>query len=51
MAELRRWATRIAARYMGDEQAVAYGERNGVAGEILVRVSPTKIIGQASIAA
>ena len=51
VAELRRWATRIAARCMGDEQAVAYGERNGVAGEILVRVSPTKIIGQASIAA
>jgi hypothetical protein len=50
-AALRDWAARIAGRYMGAEQAEAYGERNGVPGEILVRVQPTRIIGQAEIAA
>jgi hypothetical protein len=44
--ELRVWATRIAGRYMGAEQAEAFGQRNGVPGEILVRVRPSRIIGQ-----
>lgn len=50
-AELRRWATRIAGRYMGADLAESYGQRNGVPGEILVRVQPTRIIGQAQISA
>ncbi|MDI2131785.1 PPOX class F420-dependent oxidoreductase [Yinghuangia seranimata] len=37
-AELRAWATRIGGRYMGADRAVEYGERNGVPGELLVRV-------------
>lgn len=49
-AELRRWATRIAGRYMGADQAEAYGKRNSVAGELLVRVKPTKIIAVKRIA-
>jgi PPOX class probable F420-dependent enzyme len=49
-AELRTWATRIAGRYMGQDQAEAYGQRNGVPGEILVRIQPTHIIGQGDIA-
>lgn len=44
------WATRIAERYMGTENAEAYGKRNGVPGELLVRVTPTKIIAQTGIA-
>lgn len=51
LAELRHWATRIAGRYMGADLAEAYGQRNGVPGEILVRVQPTRIIGQAQISA
>ncbi len=47
---LRTWATRIAARYMGAAQAAAYGERNAVPGELLVRVTPTRIVAQANIA-
>lgn len=47
--ELRHWATRIAGRYMGQEQAEAFGQRNGVAGEILVRVRPSRILGQDDI--
>ncbi|MBV2352823.1 PPOX class F420-dependent oxidoreductase [Streptomyces sp. J2-1] len=42
--EVRRWATRIAARYMGDDRAEEFGARNGVAGELLVRVSVDKVI-------
>jgi PPOX class probable F420-dependent enzyme len=44
LAEVRRWATVIGGRYMGADQAEAFGERNGVPGELLVRVEPTKII-------
>jgi PPOX class probable F420-dependent enzyme len=44
------WATRIGGRYMGAELAEAYGKRNGVPGELLVRVSPTKIIAQKDVA-
>ena len=46
MGELAYWATRIAARYMGEEQAEAYGKRNSVEGELLVRLRPTKIIAK-----
>ncbi|MBF6589970.1 MAG: PPOX class F420-dependent oxidoreductase [Ktedonobacterales bacterium] len=48
--DLRRWATRIGGRYMGADQAEAYGKRNGVEGELLVRVTPTKILARAGIA-
>jgi PPOX class probable F420-dependent enzyme len=48
--DVRAWATRIAARYMGNMRAKAYGARNGVPGELLVRVSPTRVIAQSGIA-
>ena len=41
--DLAQWATRIGGRYMGAEQAEAFGRRNGVEGELLVRLTPTKI--------
>ncbi len=47
---LRMWATRIAARYMGNELAEQYGARNGVPGELLVRVTLTKVIFAKDIA-
>ena len=47
---MRYWATRIAARYMGDDQAEAYGKRNAVPGELLVRVTPTKIVAFKGVA-
>jgi PPOX class probable F420-dependent enzyme len=47
--ELRLWATQIAGRYMGQDQAEAFGQRNGVPGEILVRVRPNRILGQDDI--
>jgi PPOX class probable F420-dependent enzyme len=37
-ADLLEWCTRIGGRYMGAEQAEAYGRRNAVPGELLVRI-------------
>lgn len=48
--ELLHWATRIAARYMGEEQADAYGRRNAVAPEMVVRVTPTKVTAVRDVA-
>jgi PPOX class probable F420-dependent enzyme len=46
---LRSWAARIGGRYMGSERAAEYGERNAVPGELLVRITPTRIVAQADI--
>ena len=47
---LRSWAARIGGRYLGAEQAARFAERNGVPGELLVRITPTRIVAQAGIA-
>jgi len=44
------WATAIARRYMGDDRADAYGKRNAVDGELLVRVTPTRVVAVADVA-
>jgi PPOX class probable F420-dependent enzyme len=49
-AALRAWATRIGGRYMGQDRAEAYGARNGVPGELVVRVRIVKVIAKAGIA-
>ena len=41
--ELVRTATAIAARYMGQDRAAEFGKRNGVPGELVVRLRPTKV--------
>jgi PPOX class probable F420-dependent enzyme len=48
--QLRVWATRIAGRYMGAELAEQFGRRNGVPGELLVRITPTRTVAHAGIA-
>ena len=48
--ELLLWATRIGGRYMGQEKAQAYGRRNAVPGELLVRLRPTHVVARAAIA-
>jgi PPOX class probable F420-dependent enzyme len=42
--EVRAFATRIGARYMGEDRAEEFGARNGVPGELVVRVTPSKIV-------
>ena len=48
--ELRSFATRIGGRYMGAERAEEYGDRNGVPGEVVVRLQIEKIIAKDDIA-
>ena len=42
--ELRRTATALGARYMGDDRAEEFGARNGVPGELVVRLHPSKVV-------
>ncbi|WP_435612478.1 PPOX class F420-dependent oxidoreductase [Streptomyces sp. bgisy159] len=50
LAEVRHWAARIGARYMGEERAEEFGARNGVAGELLVRMTIEKVVAKKAIA-
>lgn len=43
-AALLRSATAIGGRYMGAERAEEFGRRNGVPGELLVRLRPVKVV-------
>ena len=47
--DLLDWTTRIAARYMGADKAAAFGRRNAVPGEMLVRLTPTKVIAMKDV--
>jgi PPOX class probable F420-dependent enzyme len=46
---LLHWATRIGGRYMGAERAEEYGQRNAVSSELLVRITPQKILAHKNI--
>lgn len=48
--EVRAWAACIGGRYMGADQAVAYGARNGVPGELVVRLHRDKVIAVRDVA-
>ncbi|MCK1819997.1 PPOX class F420-dependent oxidoreductase [Streptomyces sp. XM83C] len=50
LAELWHWAARIGARYMGEDRAEEFGARNGVPGELLVRVTIDKVVAQKGVA-
>jgi PPOX class probable F420-dependent enzyme len=50
LEELLRFATAIAGRYMGADQAGEFGRRNAVPGELLVRLRPKRVIAQADVA-
>jgi PPOX class probable F420-dependent enzyme len=50
LTEVLRWATRIGGRYMGQDQAASYGQRNAVAGELLVRVKPMAVVAKKDVA-
>ncbi|HLM65039.1 MAG TPA: PPOX class F420-dependent oxidoreductase [Acidimicrobiales bacterium] len=50
LTEVRAWAGRIGARYMGAERGDEYGARNGVPGELVVRLTPTRVVGFADMA-
>jgi len=48
--ELLYWATRIGGRYMGEDQAEAYGRRNSTPGEVIVRIIPSKVSAYKDVA-
>lgn len=48
--ELLTWATRIAGRYMGADNAEAYGRRNAVPPEMVVRVRPDRVVAKVGVA-
>jgi PPOX class probable F420-dependent enzyme len=47
--EMLEWATKIGSRYMGEERGAEFGRRNAVPGELLVRVRPTRVVGEWNI--
>lgn len=49
-AELLRWSTVIAGRYMGAERAEAFGRRNAVPPEMLLRVRPDRVVAKVAVA-
>jgi PPOX class probable F420-dependent enzyme len=49
LEELVYWATRIGGRYMGAGRAEEFGQRNGVPGELLVKITPGKVIARQGI--
>ncbi|PJM96892.1 PPOX class F420-dependent oxidoreductase [Streptomyces sp. CB01373] len=48
--ELRQWATRIGSRYTGEDRGEEFGARNGVPGELLVRVRVDKVVAVKDLA-
>ncbi len=47
---VRFWAGRLGGRYLGESRAEDSAARNGVPGELLVRVTPSRISGARGIA-
>jgi len=47
---VRSWAARLGGRYMGEERAAEYGARNGVPGELLIRLRPEHVTSAADLA-
>ncbi len=50
LEEVRRLATRLGGRYMGSERAARYGARNGVPGELAVRLRPRRTVSALDLA-
>ena len=48
--EIVRFSTAIGGKYMGADRAEEGGARNGVEGEFLVRITPTRIIAHDDVA-
>jgi hypothetical protein len=50
LEEVRTWAARLGGRYMGADRAEQYGARNGVPGELLIRLHPEKVTSAVDLA-
>jgi PPOX class probable F420-dependent enzyme len=47
--DLLQSATAIGGRYMGADRAEEFGKRNGVEGELVVRIRPTRVIADLDV--
>ena len=50
LEDVRAAATRIGGRYMGEDRAAEFGARNGVPGELLVRLRAGNVVAMRDIA-
>jgi PPOX class probable F420-dependent enzyme len=50
LSDLRYWAGRLGGRYMGKDKAEVYAARNGVPGELLVRVTVQRVSAYRNVA-
>ena len=50
LEQCRAISTRLGAKYMGADRAEEFGRRNGVEGELVVRIKPTRIYGFRAVA-
>ena len=50
LTEVRQWAGRLGGRYMGADRAEEFGARNGVPGELVVRLRPSRILSAFNMA-
>ena len=50
LGQCREISTLLGGKYMGKDRAEEFGKRNGVEGELVVRVRPTKVFGEANVA-
>lgn len=48
--DVRHWAGVVGGRYMGADRADEYGERNGVPGELVVRLTPITVVSAFDVA-
>lgn len=49
LGDVRALATTLGGRYMGEDRAEEFGARNGVDGELIVRLTPTKVTALANV--
>jgi PPOX class probable F420-dependent enzyme len=49
VSESRRISTIVGGRYMGADRAEEFGKRNGVPGELTIRIRPTKVIANLNV--
>ena len=49
VSDVRHWAGIIGGRYMGADRADEFGDRNGIPGELLVRLRPEHVVAYRDI--
>ncbi len=42
-------ATDIGARYMGEDRAAEFGQRNGGSGQVIIELSPTRVVAAGGV--